>query len=284
MGDLLTGSGDLHPSRHNISKYPHLSSIDFGNDNGAKLEMIIGVAHIDTWIAGNVQRGPSNQPMGIRTAFGWTIVGSQGRMNSTNITVSALSLDNDILKEDLQRIFYHDFPLVTEEENGNFQDNRKAVCLLENSIHFNKERGKFVLALPWKYGRQQSADILNSVDSRSMALRRLKSMTPKLKRDEKRKQIIFGNIKKFKDKGIPVPVDKALENPKAIAEGRPIWHLPLMCVDKPTKIRICHNARAKAGGICLNDLLLGGPNLTNSLARILILFCKYKYVFCTDIA
>ena len=57
-----------------------------------------------------------------------------------------------------------------------------------------------------------------------------------------------------------------------------------MCVDKLTKIRIYHDARAKAGGICLNDLPLGGPNLTDSLAGILILFCKYKYVFCTDIA
>ena len=184
VGDLLTGSGDLHPSRRNLMKYSHLSSLDFGDDNGAELEMIIGVAHIDTWIAGDVRRGPSNQPMGIRTAFGWTIVGSQGRTNSTNITVSALSLDNDLLKEDLQRIFYHDFPLVTEEEYGNSQDNRKAVRLLEDSIHFCEDRGKFVVALPWKYGRQQSADILNSVDSKGMALRRLKSMIPKLKWDK----------------------------------------------------------------------------------------------------
>ena len=60
VGDLLTGSGDLHPSRRNLTRYPHLSSIDFGDDNDAELEMIIGVAHIDTWIAGDVRRGPSN--------------------------------------------------------------------------------------------------------------------------------------------------------------------------------------------------------------------------------
>ena len=114
--------------------------------------------------------------------------------------MSALSLDNDILKEDLQRIFYHDFPLVTEEEYGNSQDNRKAVRLLEDSIRFDEDKGKFVVALPWKYGCQQSANILNSVDSRGMALRRLKSMIPKLKRDKKRKEIIFGNIKKFEDR------------------------------------------------------------------------------------
>ena len=78
VGDWLTRSGDLHPSQRNLSKYLHLSSIDFGDDNDAELEMIIGVAHIVTWIVSDVQRGPLNQPMGIRTAFGWTIVGSQG--------------------------------------------------------------------------------------------------------------------------------------------------------------------------------------------------------------
>ena len=37
-------------------------------------------------------------------------------------------------------------------------------------------------------------------------------MIPKLKRDKKRKEIIFGNIKKFEDKGIAIPVKEALEN------------------------------------------------------------------------
>ena len=81
-----------------------------------------------------------------------------------------------------------------------------------------------------------------------------------------------------------IPIDDAVENRKALEEGRPIWHLPLMCVNEPTKIRICHDAKASCGGVCLNDLLLGGPNFINSLVCVLILFCHFKYVFTTDIA
>ena len=130
----------------------------------------------------------------------------------------------------------------------------------------------------WKYGRERSAEILNAVDSKGMALKRLRSMIPKLQRNPERKEIIFENIQKFEDKGIAVPINNVLEDRKALAEGRPIWHLPLMCVDKPTKIRICHDAKASCGGVCLNDLLLGGPNLINSLAGVLMLFRRFKYV------
>ena len=44
------------------------------------------------------------------------------------------------------------------------------------------------------------------------------------------------------------------------------------------------SAKASTRGIGLNDLLIGGPNLTNNLAAVLILFRQHKYVFSTDIA
>ena len=57
-----------------------------------------------------------------------------------------------------------------------------------------------------------------------------------------------------------------------------------MAVDEPHKIRICHDAEASVGGINLNSLLLGGPNLTNNLAAVLLLFLATKLIFTTDIS
>ena len=54
---------------------------------------------------------------------------------------------------------------------------------------------------------------------------------------------------KFEEKGIAVTVDEEVENREAHEENRPLWHLPLMCVDDPTKIRICHYAKASTCGI-----------------------------------
>ena len=117
-----------------------------------------------------------------------------------------------------------------------------------------------------------------------MAMKRLKSMIPRLSRDEERRKTIFANVAKFEEKGIAVTIDEEVENYEAHEENRPLWHLPLMCVDEPTKFRICHDAKASTRGIGLNDLLIGSPNLTNNLATVLILFRQHKYVFSTDIA
>ena len=84
--------------------------------------------------------------------------------------------------------------------------------------------------------------------------------------------------------GIAETVDELVDNQEAREEKRPIWHLPLMLVDEPHKIRICHDAAASVGGINLNSLLLGGPNLTNNLAAILLLFRATKFIFTTDIS
>ena len=116
-----------------------------------------------------------------------------------------------------------------------------------------------------------------------MAMKRLKSMIPRLSRDDERRKAIFANVAKYEEKGIAVTVDEELENRQAHEENRPLWHLPHMCVDEPTKIRICHDAKASTRGIGLNDLLIGRPNLTNNLVAVLILIRQHKYVFSTDI-
>ena len=50
VGALLTGNNDIPPARRNLSEFPHLSSLQY-EDHDAELEMIISVAHIDTWVS-----------------------------------------------------------------------------------------------------------------------------------------------------------------------------------------------------------------------------------------
>ena len=117
-----------------------------------------------------------------------------------------------------------------------------------------------------------------------MAVKRLRSLVPRPRRDEERSKMIFKSVNKWEETGIAESVDELIDNQKAREEKRPIWHLPLMAVDEPHKIRICHDAAASVGGINLNSLLLGGPNLTNNLAAVLLLFRATKFIFTTDIS
>ena len=61
----------------------------------------------------------------------------------------------------------------------------------------------------------------------------------------------FANGAKFEEKGIAVTVNEVVENREAQEENRPLWHLLLMCVDEPMKIRIGHDAKASTRGIGL---------------------------------
>ena len=87
-------------------------------------------------------------------------------------------------------------------------------------------------------------------------------------------------MSKFTDKGYAIPINEEEENKK----NNPRWYLPIHVVEKGQKTRICHDARASVKGTCLNDLLLGGPNLINSMWSILLAFREKKIAFMMDIA
>ena len=113
-----------------------------------------------------------------------------------------------------------------------------------------------------------------------MAMRRLKGMIPRLQRDPERRKRVFAEIQKFSDTGVAIEIDNTDNDATA---SLPRWHLPLHVVEKGNKTRVCHDARASTGNCCLNDFLLGGPNLVNSLAKILLYSRIWKFVLMNDI-
>ena len=170
--------------------------------------------------------------------------------------------------------------LVNEEEMGESKDNHRAIEMLRKTICFNNKIGKYVVAPPWKEGCEKATATLKSVDAKSMALRRLKSMIPRLRCDEQRRRRIFEHMEKFISNGFakeipPEEIDEPVEGP--------IWYLPIHIVEKKGKTRPCHDARASVDGVCLDDQLLGGPNLINSLHNVLLSIRTAKVFFMTDI-
>ena len=93
--------------------------------------------------------------------------------------------------------------------------NRKTIRFLEESIRFDKEKGMYHVGLPWRYGREKTAEILNAVDSKSMAVKRLRSLVPRLRRDEERRKMIFKSVNKWEEMGIAESVDELVDNQKA---------------------------------------------------------------------
>ena len=267
VGNILTGENDVPPFRRDLSKCHHLSDVKF-DEVDEPVEMISGAAHFASWIPTEVRRGSSDEGIvAIKCQFGWTIAGRLGRGSPDNVSITAISMDNEILRRSLERIFYHDFAIVSEEELGESKEHREAIEQLAKTIRFDEEVKKYFVGLPWKIPRDEVTKIFNNLKSRDMAMNRLKGMIPRLKRDPARKERVFAEMQKFIDTGVAVEIDSVDDDATA---SKPLWHLPIHVVEKRGKTRVCHDARASVGGYCLNEFLLGGPNIINSLAEILL--------------
>ena len=109
VGQLLTSSSDVPPFRRDITDYPHLHGIDFPRVDG-EIELIVGISHCATWVGNwECRRGLSRQPLGLKTAFGWTLIGCCGKQARSNkIACDAITIDNTSLhKSQSNRIAHH---------------------------------------------------------------------------------------------------------------------------------------------------------------------------------
>eukprot|EP00064_Thunnus_orientalis_P014777 superscaffoldBa00002622_g14824 len=69
-------------------------------------------------------------------------------------------------------------------------------------------------------------------------------------------------------------------------EDKECWYLPTSGVyhpQKPDQIRVVFDFSAQEGGVSLNNVLLTGPNLNNSLLGVLIHFQKEQVAIMADI-
>ena len=76
----------------------------------------------------------------------------------------------------------------------------------------------------------------------------------------------------------------AEEVPEGELRG-PTWWLPHHAVIQPEKgkLRVVFDCACKTGGVCLNDVLKRGPNVTSSLLGILLRFREGEVAFTCDI-
>lgn len=71
-----------------------------------------------------------------------------------------------------------------------------------------------------------------------------------------------------------------------LGENEECWYLPTFGVfhpQKPGQIRVVFDSSAKYMGVSLNDVLLTGPDLNNSLLGVLMRFRKEKIAILADI-
>ena len=153
------------------------------------------------------------------------------------------------------------------------QNDRKALEIMESTA--TKRNGHYEIALPWK---NYPPCLLNN---KSVAVHRLQLLKRRLQRDP----ALLERYKVFMDELLKAGHAQRIES-NAMDPLQTHWYLPhhpVFNAQKPEKIRVVFDCSAKHCGTSLNDQLLQGPDLTNSLIGVLTRFRQEPVALMSDV-
>ena len=157
-------------------------------------------------------------------------------------------------------------------------EDQQALAIMDGSAHQESD-GHWCLRLPW---RKDPPDLTNN---RSMAESRLYSIKRRLNSDSKLKKEYTAKVESYIQKGHAVklpPQDKEEEKKE---HSIPKWYLPHHAVVHPQKhkVRVVFDCSSRFNGVSLNDQLMQGPDLLNSLVGVLLRFRQEPVAIAADI-
>lgn len=253
----------------------------------ARPGILVGTDHWEHIVSRELRVGKPNEPAASKTQLGWVI---HGTMPSSLIYDTGnvlhvyapeqraiLDLDEQRDRDDrglhelLEAHFRIDALGVALKPRVNSADQR-ATSIVERTIK-KIDRG-YEVGLPWR------SDDPNMPPNYNQAFRRLRKIEQKMDADPNFAEGYTKQIENLLKKGYAAPCDGS-------EQASPVrWFLPHFAVqnpNKPGKTRLVFDAAAKSHGVSLNDHLLEGPDLLQSLQGILFRFRERRVAITADI-
>lgn len=271
--ERLNISTESAPKIDEIRKWQHLRDIQITEIDSGKVTILIGNDTPEAFWALDQRRGQRKEPYAVKTLLGWTVLGAvaddHGRQGYNTHFVAAQ--DDDDLKMQVERFWTRDFgdSLFSHKEALSVDDKRALEIMQESTV---KSEGHYQIALPWKNKSSRTLNNRPLAEFRLATLRRRFLKEPGLY--EKYKEVINDYLSKGYARRI-------LHNDMDLRKR--VWYLPHHPVITPKKVRVVFDCAAKWKGTSLNDLLLQGPDQTNSLVGVLNRFREGYVAMAADI-
>ncbi|KAK6180956.1 hypothetical protein SNE40_008915 [Patella caerulea] len=174
----------------------------------------------------------------------------------------------------INNLFDMDFHEGTQDKFISREDNR-FMDIMKKGIH-QIENGQFQMPLPFKNPDARLPD------NKPAVLKRLNGLKQKLQNDEKYKKHYIT----FMQNIINHCYSERVPDEELNIQNGKLWYLPHFGTyhpKKPDKLRIVCDASITYNGSCLNNTLLQGPDLINSLLGVLCRFRQERIAFICDI-
>ncbi|XP_073237808.1 uncharacterized protein [Porites lutea] len=268
--DLPVTVDDM-PVQSDVERWFYLKDIDLPCID-ADIELLIGNDVPKLLEPHEVQRSEDGGPYAVRTLLGWTINGPLGRASKAARTSNRIQ-SHVVLDQQFVRFCEMEFnDSQFSIEKGLSQDDKRALVIMEDSAELRG--GHYEVALPWKVF---PPDLPNN---KIVAEHRLGLLKKRLLKDPQlhRKYSLF--MDDLFDKG------HAQKVPEGQREDSPSWYLPhhpVIHPQKPDKVRVVFDCAAKFQNVSLNQQILQGPDLTNSLIGVLTRFREQPIAIMADI-
>ena len=261
--------------------------------NRNQIAILIGANVPEALMVKEVRRGRQGQPLAVNTMFGWTLFGSSNLKVKQEVTISLLHTPPDTLSPMVTKLWSkgkRNGPNVKEvacksdsklhEYVERFWSQENSAISGTNSIAMSVEdsqalkvlkkdtrlvKGRYQVPMLWK---DPSVNLPNNIE---LAKKRFKFLLRKLRADPalyaKYKEV----IENYVESGHARKMTKAEAD---IIQAR-TWYMPthpVFNVNKPGKVRVVNDAAAMYNGTSLNNSLITGPDLLNSLVGVLMRF------------
>ena len=244
-------------TQEDVDCWPHLRGITVPNIE-EEIGLLIGSDVLEVLQPVEVRESKNGGPFATRTVLGWVLNGPLGQTEPEEATANFVVANANLSKqfEDYCNLEFNDSSY--DPKMSMSQNDRRALEVMESTVKLSN--GHYEIGLPWKNNPPCLENNKSQAESRLQPLKRC------LQRDE----ILRKKYKDFMDnllsKNYAEKVTSADLSPKDT------WYLPHHPVfhpQKPDKVRVVFDCSAKHRGTSLNDQLLQGPDLTNSLVGVL---------------
>ncbi|XP_050404672.1 uncharacterized protein LOC126820632 [Patella vulgata] len=193
-----------------------------------------------------------------------------------HVYISLRSEVNEIIDlNNLQRMFEIDFIENKSDQTSYSREEKKFLDLMSDKIHVTAD-GHYEMPLPFKNGDPVLPN------NKAFALNRLSQLKNRLQKNPQHLEDYIDFMKNLIDKGYAEIVPDTEQQ----GDRSNIWYIPHHAVynpNKPGQVRVVFGCNAEFRGHSLNDCLLKGPDLTNTLIGVLCRFRLDRVAFMCDI-
>ncbi|XP_015748663.1 PREDICTED: uncharacterized protein LOC107328444 [Acropora digitifera] len=258
------------PTQDDVDKWPHLSGVHLPRVD-AEVGLLIASDIPEVLDPLEVKHSEGGGPYASRTRVGWAVNGPLVPYPHCSRPSSFFVKADTELHRMVQDFYNRDF----SESIADNHTERLFIESVKKSVEL--KNGHYEIALPFKDVQRPVPNNRVQAEQRVVWLKKRLEKNPELLNDYK------GFVQDIVTKGY---AQKGPEhNKESDCEGN-TWFIPhhgIYHPHKPGKIRVVFDCSARFKGTSLNDLLMKGPDLTNSLLGVLTRFRQDHVAVMADI-